>query len=183
MKDKDDEVKNGGLDQHDDLDLSDDTGHTGDDWDSLLKETGADQLEEQGGNVLEFKRPDPELDQEAAGYRDVLAIAFRTTAGVLGTHLEEFEIQELARAWGRVADHYLPDCPTQSSPLADALFTTGSILAPRVIAHYLQPAGAEPGPEQGPEPGPEPEPKKREKVVPIRPDDPNAWATEKERDW
>lgn len=169
----------------DDLDLSDDDGHAGDDWSALLEETGANRLEEenQGGEVIPFNQPAP--DEEAAGYRDILETAFDSTAAFFDIDLKDREVKELARAWGRVADHYLPKCPTQESPLADALYTTGVISAPRVLAHIL-PAGeegAEQEPGEGQNQGPAPAKPSPSKVVAIRPDDPNAWAKEKEREW
>lgn len=170
------------IEPQDDLDLSDDDGHAGDSWDALLKESGADQVQvEEGGGEL-VATDQPPADEEAAGYRDLLVTAINTTSYIFGWGLDDDEVKELARAYGRVADHYLPECPTQESPLLDALFTTGTIAGPRVLARILEPG------EEGAEPGPEPSQPQRPKqpspkVVAIRPDDPNGWAKEKEKEW
>lgn len=159
---------------NDDLDLSSDDGHAGDDWETLLADAGSEN--DPGGQIMAF--PAPEADDAAAGWADILAGAFRSTSHVFALNLAEEEVSELARAWGRVAGHYLPECPTQASPIMDALYTTGVIATPRVIAHFTQPA------QEQAEPGQEPAPKASGNVVSIRrADDPNAWVNEREKDW
>jgi len=176
MSDHDDEL-------HDDIDLSNDDDHAGDDWETLLRDTGADQLEEEGGGaaMIAFE---PESDPDAMGYEDYLEMGFSTTSDIFGWNLSPKEISELKRAWGRVLNHYLPEAPTKKSPIADALATTGTVAAPRLLAPLLGKfIGADQGAEQVPEEGQTRKPKPGPKVVPIRPDNPNNWVSEEEREW
>ncbi len=161
------------MSEDNEIDLSDDDGHAGEDFASLLEEVGG--AEEGAETITGELVAGP--DMEAAGYRDLLETAFSTTSNLFGLGLSQDEIGELARAWGRVADHHLPDCPTQASPLADAAFTTAAIGVPHVLARMNA------KPEEGQE-GPEQEPKRASgNVVQIRPENPDAWAMEEERVW